>query len=58
VFPGDSVETFVKEGPHNNSPTRGLTTIVYIHIMQHYEEKIQKINKTARNDFISRKPSL
>jgi len=64
VLPGDYVEMFVEEGPHNNSPTGGLTTLVYIHLMQHYEEQNTtlwrtkyKINKTARNDFISRKTS-
>jgi hypothetical protein len=35
----------VKGGLNNNNPTRGLATLVYISLTQHYEEQILNKNK-------------
>lgn len=42
MSPFTNIATFVKGSLHNNSPTKGtgLTTLVYICLMHHYEELI------------------
>jgi hypothetical protein len=49
-----SLTTLLRGGLQNNTTTRGLKALVYIYLMQYYEEQIINKNK-GKNGLISRR---